>query len=157
MFALRSPAFAPDTSIPPQYTCDGADRSPPLEWTDSPSGTQSFALLVDDPDAPDPAAPKRIWVHWLRYSIPADIHALPEGAGNQPAVSGYEALTDAVTSGYHGPCPPIGRHRYFFRLYALDRVLPDLGPQARRRDLEQAMEGHVLGTALLMGTYARSA
>jgi Raf kinase inhibitor-like YbhB/YbcL family protein len=157
MFALRSPAFATDAPIPPQYTCDGADRSPPLEWTDPPRGVQSFALIVDDPDAPDPAAPKRVWVHWLRYNIPADLHALAEGAGNQPPSSGHEALTDAGTSGYHGPCPPIGRHRYFFRLYALDRMLPDLGPRARRRDLEHAMEGHVLGTAVLMGTYARPA
>ena len=156
MFALRSTAFAPDSAIPRQHTCDGADRSPALAWTDPPQGARSFALIVDDPDCPDPAAPKRVWVHWLRYNLPPDASALVEGAGNQSPGSAHEALTDSGSHGYHGPCPPIGRHRYYFRLFALDRMLPDLGERARRRELERAMDGHVLGTAILMGTYERS-
>ena len=155
MFTLTSPTFASEAPIPERHTCDGADLSPALEWNDPPAGTRSFALIVDDPDAPDPAAPKRIWVHWLRYNIPADVRALGEGAGNEPPSDVPEALTDSGSRGYHGPCPPIGRHRYFFRLFALDAALPPLGADARRKDLERAMEGHVLDTAQLMGTYAR--
>ena len=155
MLTITSRAFAPDGPIPRRYTCDGDDLSPPLAWTDPPLGSHSFILLVDDPDAPDPAAPKRIWVHWIRYNLPPDTKALAEGDGNQPPPDNVrEALTDAGTHGYHGPCPPIGRHRYFFRLFALDCVLPDLGRHARRREVEQAMEGHVLGSAGLMGPYA---
>lgn len=155
MFTLSSPAFEPDAPIPARHTCDGDDLSPALRWSDPPAGTQSFALIVDDPDAPDPAAPKRIWVHWLRYNIPAAARALDEGAGNTRDVHSHEAITDDNTLGYHGPCPPIGRHRYYFRLFAVDTMLPALGPKARRADLERAMQGHVLGTAVLMGTYAR--
>lgn len=156
MFTISSPAFEPDAPIPARHTCDGKDLSPALRWSDPPAGTQSFALIVDDPDAPDPAAPKRIWVHWLRYNIPADARALGEGAGNQGEAHVHEAITDDNSLGYHGPCPPIGRHRYFFRLYALDTMLPALGPKARRAELERAMQGRVLGTAVLMGTYVRS-
>jgi Raf kinase inhibitor-like YbhB/YbcL family protein len=155
VFALRSPAFAADAPIPARFTCDGADRSPPLAWSDPPPGTQSFALIVDDPDAPDPAAPRRVWVHWLLYNIPASVTELPEGLGNEKRCPWHDALTDADTHGYHGPCPPRGRHRYFFRLFALDRELADLGPAARRRELEEAMAGHILGTAVLMGTCLR--
>lgn len=157
MFTLRSSAFAPDGPIPVRYTCEGKDLSPPLTWTDPPAGTKSLALIVDDPDAPDPAAPKRTWVHWLRYDLPIEPGSLAEGAGNQPpAPPVREALTDEKRLGYHGPCPPIGRHRYFFRLFALDRELPDLGPNAQRANLERAMEGRVLGQAVLMGTYIKS-
>jgi Raf kinase inhibitor-like YbhB/YbcL family protein len=156
MFTLSSPAFEPDAPIPARHTCDADDRSPALIWTDPPAGTRSFALIVDDPDAPDPAAPKRIWVHWLRYNIPPDTRALAEGAGSRRDASVEEALTDDNSLGYHGPCPPIGRHRYYFRLHALDAMLPALGPKARRAEVERAMQGHVLGTAVLMGTYARS-
>lgn len=156
MFTLSSPAFEPDAPIPARHTCDGKDLSPALRWSDPPPGTQSFALIVDDPDAPDPAAPKRIWVHWLRYNIPADARALGEGAGNHSDAHAHEAITDDNSLGYHGPCPPIGRHRYFFRLHALDTMLPALGPKARRAELERAMQGRVLDTAVLMGTYARS-
>lgn len=157
MFTLRSSAFADNSAIPPQHTGDDADRSPPLAWSAPPTGTRSLVLLVDDPDAPDPAAPRRVWVHWIRYNLPPVPATLTEGAGNaSPSDGSRDAVTDANTTGYHGPCPPIGRHRYFFRLHALDTVLPDLGARARRRDVEQAMEGHVLGTATLMGTYARS-
>lgn len=155
MFTLSSPAFEPDAPIPARHTCDGDDLSPALRWSDPPAGTQSFALIVDDPDAPDPAAPKRIWVHWLRYNIPAAARALDEGAGNTRDVHSHEAITDDNTLGYHGPCPPIGRHRYYFRLFAVDTMLPALGPKAHRADLERAMQGRVLGTAVLMGTYAR--
>ena len=150
---LQSPAFAHESPIPARHTCQGVELSPPLEWSGAPAGTKSFVLIVDDPDAPDPAAPKRIWVHWLRYNIPGGAIELAEGAGNHPSSEGEEALTDDHSLGYHGPCPPIGRHRYYFRLSALDAVLPSLGPAAGRRELEQAMTGHVLETAVLMGTY----
>lgn len=153
---LTSTAFESYEEIPRRCTCDGEDKSPPLSWTEIPKDTASFVLIVDDPDAPDPAAPKRVWVHWLRYNIPAAQRDLQEGAGNgAPADGALDALTDSGDLGYHGPCPPIGRHRYFFRLFALDVMLSDLGPQARRGDLERAMEGHVLGSAVLMGTYGR--
>jgi Raf kinase inhibitor-like YbhB/YbcL family protein len=158
MFTLRSPAFGNESEIPARHTCDGEGVSPELRWSDPPAGTRSFALIVDDPDAPDPAAPKRTWVHWLRYGIAATRDSLPEGAGNEPARDGERgARNDSNEPGWHGPCPPIGRHRYFFRLFALDGPIPDLGPRAGRADLERAMDGHVLGTAVLMGTYARTA
>jgi Raf kinase inhibitor-like YbhB/YbcL family protein len=157
VFILRSSSFEPDAPIPARHTCDGDDLSPPLTWSDAPVGTQSFALLMDDPDAPDPAAPRRVWVHWLRYNLPPGATYLPEGAGNQPPSGDVrEALTDADAPGYHGPCPPVGRHRYFFHLFALDCRLPDLGSRAHRADFEQAMAGHELGLAILMGTYIRS-
>ena len=156
MFTIRSSAFHAGGAIPQRYTCDGKDLSPPLSWSGAPAGTVTFALIVDDPDAPDPAAPKRVWVHWLLYNMPAARVELTEGAGNRtPPDAASQALTDADTLGYHGPCPPIGTHRYFFRLAALDCELPTLGQRARRADLERAMTGHVLGTAVLMGTYAR--
>lgn len=156
MFTLQSSAFPADGPIPPRHTCDGPGLSPPLAWRDMPPGTRSYALIADDPDAPDPAAPRRIWVHWLLYNIPPDRTGLAEGAGNRDLPeAGEHARTDADSLGYHGPCPPVGRHRYFFRLAAVDCTLPSLGPRARRKDLERAMEGHVLATAVLMGTYAR--
>jgi Raf kinase inhibitor-like YbhB/YbcL family protein len=157
MFTIRSPAFGHGSPIPARHTCDGQEISPALEWTDPPAGTASFALIVDDPDAPDPARPRRVWVHWLLYDLPADRRALAEGAGT-PAMPdhGHHALTDENALGYHGPCPPVGRHRYHFRLFALDQLLGALGPAARRADLERAMDGHVLATAVLMGTYARA-
>jgi Raf kinase inhibitor-like YbhB/YbcL family protein len=157
MFTLQSPAFAHEGPIPSRHTCDGPDLSPPLAWANPPSGTRTFALLVDDPDAPDPAAPRRVWVHWIRYDIPAATAAMAEGEGNRlPASGGRETLTDADAPGWHGPCPPIGRHRYYFRLFALDTEIGDLGRKARRKDFEAAIEGHVLGTAILMGTYLRA-
>lgn len=153
---LQSPAFEPDGPIPSRYTCDGQDLSPPLEWNDLPDGTASLALLVDDPDAPDPAAPKCVWVHWIAYNLDPAAGGLPEGAGNRtPAGTARHAITDAGNAGYHGPCPPVGRHRYFFRLYALDTMLPDLGAAARRADFEAALAGPLIDTAVLMGTYAR--
>src|SRR5262245_4957851 len=155
MFVLSSTAFQPDAAIPVRFTCDGPDLSPVLAWEGAPAGPKAFALIVDDPDAPDPAAPTRIWLHWLIYNLPAGAAPLVEGAGNHPPKAGIEAVTDANRRGYHGPCPPIGRHRYYFRLFALDAMLPDLGASAVRADLERAMRGHVLGTATLMGTYQR--
>jgi len=152
---LTSPAFQADAAIPAKYTCDGEDVSPALAWEDLPAGTKSVALLCDDPDAPDPAAPKRIFVHWIAYDLRPSPGLLQEGDGNRaPTAPARFALNDSGKAGYRGPCPPIGRHRYFFRLYALDRELGDLGMNARRADFEKAIQGHVLDTAVLMGAYA---
>lgn len=149
---LRSPAFRHNEEIPRQHTCDGADAAPPLEWSDVPAGAKSLALIVDDPDAPDPRAPKRTFVHWVVYDIPptatsAGASALPSGA--------REGVNDAKGEGYTGPCPPIGRHRYFFKLYALDTVLGNLGRPSKAK-LEEAMRDHVIGHAELIGTYERA-
>ena len=156
MFTLSSSAFASGGVIPTRYTCDDANVSPPLAWSGAPAGTKSFALIVDDPDAPDPAAPKRVYVHWVLYDIPATVAELTEGEGRASNVSGaHDGLNDDKGRGYTGPCPPIGRHRYFHKLYALDALLGDLGAEARKADVERAMAGHVLATAELMGTYSR--
>lgn len=152
---LSSPDFEQNGGIPARYTCDGDDNSPALSWSDAPAGTKSFALIVDDPDAPDPANPKMTWVHWVLYNIPSEADALPEGAGKGDLPGGtLEGLNDWKRTGYGGPCPPKGRHRYFFKLYALDAVLPDLG-QPTKAELEGAMEGHVLAKAEMIGTYQR--
>lgn len=156
MFTLSSSAFAPGDAIPKRFTCDGANVSPPLAWRDAPAGTQSFALVIDDPDAPDPNAPKRVWVHCVVYDIPATVAELAEGAARAAGIGGaHDGINDSNRAGYDGPCPPVGRHRYFHKLYALDRTLGDLGKKARKADVERAMAGHVLATAELMGTYAR--
>jgi len=153
---LRSPAFDHHGDVPSRHTCDGADVSPPLAWEQPPRDTRSFVLLVDDPDAPDPRAPQRVWVHWIVYGLPADARRLAEGASPDALPDGArEARNDFGRTAWGGPCPPIGRHRYFFRLHALDVVLGDLGPSAGRREVEAAMQGHVLETAELMGTYER--
>jgi hypothetical protein len=152
---LRSPAFAQGGEIPSLHTCEGRDVSPALAWSGAPPGTKSFVLIVDDPDAPDPAAPKMTWVHWVLYDLPTDATDLPEGvAASQLPAGTRQGLNDWKRTGYGGPCPPIGRHRYFHKLYALDTVLPDLGTPAKAR-LEQAMQGHVLGKAELVGTYQK--
>jgi Raf kinase inhibitor-like YbhB/YbcL family protein len=154
-FALRSSSFAANASIPKKYTCEGADTSPPLAWSDAPAGTKSFALIVDDPDAPDPKAPRTTWVHWVLYDIPAGTSALAEGVAPDALPGGtHQGLNDWKRTGYGGPCPPIGRHRYFHKLYALDTVLPDLGA-ATKAQLEQAMQGHVLASVELIGTYQK--
>jgi Raf kinase inhibitor-like YbhB/YbcL family protein len=151
---LSSSAFADQGEIPVRYTCDGDDVSPPLSWSALPAGTRSLALIVDDPDAPDPAAPRRVWVHWVLYDLPPG-GGLPEGVGRDGLPAGtHEGLNDWGRSGYGGPCPPIGRHRYFHKLYALDVVLPDLG-MPTKAELEGAMRGHVLAEAQLLGTYRR--
>lgn len=153
---LRSPSFAAQASMPAKYTCEGDDVSPPLAWSGAPSGTKSFALIVDDPDAPDPRAPKTTFVHWVAYNLPATSTELREDAPRTGMPPGSAAgRNDGQRAGYHGPCPPIGRHRYFFKLYALDVVLPDLGTLTKAQ-LEQAMQGHVLEKAELVGTYEKT-
>ena len=154
-FTLTSTAFADQGETPPQYTCDGDDRSPPLAWEGVPDGTKSLALIVDDPDAPDPDAPKMTWVHWVTYNILTSETGLPEDvtASNLPAAA-TEGLNDWEQVGYRGPCPPIGRHRYFHKLYALDTMLPDLDTPTKTQ-LESAMADHILGQATLMGTYQK--
>jgi Raf kinase inhibitor-like YbhB/YbcL family protein len=138
-----------------QYTCEGADISPPLRWSGAPQGTKSFALIIDDPDAPDPRAPKMTWVHWVVYDIPAEAQGLPEDAANSGLPAGVmQGLNDWKRAGYGGPCPPIGRHRYFHMLYALDTVLPDLG-HATKAQLLGAMKGHMIAEAQLVGTYQK--
>jgi len=148
---LESPDFAHMGEIPKRCTCDGDDAAPALRWSDLPAGTQSLALIVDDPDAPDPAAPKLVWVHWVLYNIPASSSGLDAVAKKLPAGS-LHGLNDWKRTGYGGPCPPIGRHRYFFKLYALDVALPDLDNPDKSR-LEMAMAGHIIGQTELIGTY----
>lgn len=147
---FSSPAFDAGGSIPREHTCDGADRSPPLRWGDPPDGTRAFALVVDDPDAP-----RGTWVHWLGWDIPATARGLPEGVGPE-AQELVQGTNDFKKIGYGGPCPPPGHgaHRYFFRLYALDRPLA-LPRGASRAELDRAMRGHVLAQAEWMGKYWR--
>jgi Raf kinase inhibitor-like YbhB/YbcL family protein len=151
---LKSTAFAPGGEIPRRYTCQGEDLSPPLAWSGVPADAKSLVLVVEDPDAPDPAAPKETWVHWVLYNIPAQARALPEGAKHLPPGT-REGENDGGRTGYTGPCPPVGRHRYFHRLYALDAVLPDLGPAPSRAKVQAAMRGHVVAHAELVGTYQK--
>lgn len=150
---IHSPAFADHGAIPRAYTCDGVDHSPPLEWSGLPAGAQSLALVVDDPDVPDPAAPSRTWVHWILYNLSSGTTGLAEGIRALPPGT-LEGLNDWRRTGYGGPCPPVGRHRYFHKLYALDCLLPDLG-RPTKAALEHAMTGHVLAQAELVGTYKR--
>ncbi|HEX5044357.1 MAG TPA: YbhB/YbcL family Raf kinase inhibitor-like protein [Candidatus Polarisedimenticolaceae bacterium] len=144
---LHSEAFAPGAEIPSTYTCDGSDTAPPLSWSAIPAGARSLVLIVDDPDAPGGT-----WVHWIVYNLPpAAKNLAPGGALPKGALQGRNGWRKTA---YGGPCPPSGRHRYSHRLYALDTVLPDLqGPS--KATLEQAMEGHVLAQAELIGTYQR--
>jgi Raf kinase inhibitor-like YbhB/YbcL family protein len=150
---IRSLAFAPNTLIPRRHTCEGEDTAPPLQWSGVPTSAASLVLIVDDPDAPDPAAPQRTWVHWVLYNLPPQADGLPEGGHPLPEGT-QQGLNDWRRSGYGGPCPPIGRHRYFFKLYALDRMLPVL-QQPTKAAVEQAMQGHVLAQAELVGTYQK--
>jgi Raf kinase inhibitor-like YbhB/YbcL family protein len=153
--AIQSTVFAAHQPIPAVYTCEGKDLSPPLAWVGTPAGTKSLALIVDDPDAPDPAAPQRTWVHWVLYDIPAGAMRLPEAVEARALPPGTrEGRNDWGRTGYGGPCPPIGRHRYFFKLYALDVVLPPL-PAADKGKLEAAMKGHVVAEGQLVGTYEK--
>jgi Raf kinase inhibitor-like YbhB/YbcL family protein len=152
---ITSPAFTMNGAIPRKHTCEGSDLSPALAWSGAPAGTKSFALVVDDPDAPDPAAPKMTWVHWVLYDLPAGAASLSEGVTATGLPTGtLEGTNDFKRAGWGGPCPPIGRHRYFFKLYALDTVLPDLGRPTKAK-LEGAMKGHVLAEAQLVGTYQK--
>jgi Raf kinase inhibitor-like YbhB/YbcL family protein len=155
-FTLTSESFSANGAIPKRFTCEGADVSPHLAWSGAPEGTQSFALVVDDPDAPDPRAPRMTWVHWVLYNVPASASELPEDVASEGLPAGTrEGRNDWKRTGYGGPCPPIGRHRYFHKLYALDRELPGLG-QATKADLEAAMKGSILATAELVGTYEKT-
>ena len=149
--SLTSSAFADHGSIPRRHTCEGQDVSPPLAWSGVPAQAKSLALIVDDPDAPDPKAPQRTWVHWVLYNLAATVTGLAEGESKTDALPG---LNDWRTIGYRGPCPPIGRHRYFFKLYALDQALPDLDRPTKAR-LLAAMQGHVLAETHLSGTYQK--
>jgi Raf kinase inhibitor-like YbhB/YbcL family protein len=152
--SLTSTAFKSGEKIPSKYTCEGEDISPPLAFDGVPEGTKSLALIVDDPDAPDPKAPKRVWAHWLVYNLPPDSEALPEDASRKGMPKGsVTGLSDRKERSYHGPCPPIGRHRYFHKLYALDAMLP--AKPLTKAELEAAMQGHVLAEAALMGTYQK--
>ena len=152
---ITSTAFAPNGEIPALYTCEGKDVSPPLAWSGAPAGTKTFALIVDDPDVPDPAAPKTTWVHWVLYGIPAATNGLPEAVASQALPAGTrEGINGWGRTGYGGPCPPIGRHRYFHKLYALDTSLHEL-TRADGSTLAQAMQGHILAEAVLIGTYQK--
>jgi Raf kinase inhibitor-like YbhB/YbcL family protein len=151
-FELSSSAFAPGKTIPARHTCDGADVSPPLAWTEPPSGTLSLALVCEDPDAP-----AGTWIHWVLYGLPAGARALPEGvpATATLADGSRQGTNDFRRTGYGGPCPPRGKpHRYFFRLYALDAKL-EMRPGATAAALRKQLTGHVRGEAELMGTYGR--
>ena len=150
---ITSSAFSHNDAIPKAYTCEGSDISPPLAWEGIPEVARSLVLIVDDPDAPDPQAPRMTWVHWVLYNLPVSVGGLPEAVRSLPA-GALEGVNDWQRIGYGGPCPPIGRHRYFHKLYALDVVLPDLG-RPTRKTLEQAMKGHVVAEALLVGTYQK--
>jgi Raf kinase inhibitor-like YbhB/YbcL family protein len=153
--SLTSTSFTHRGGIPTAYTCEGQDVSPPLSWTGVPADAKSLVLIVDDPDAPDPAAPKMTWVHWVLYDIPVSASGLPEGVGDDALPAGTkQGLNDWKRTGYGGPCPPIGRHRYFHKLYALDGTLGDLGKPTKDRLLE-AMDGRVLASTELVGTYEK--
>jgi len=154
-FSIRSLVFADHGSIPKRYTCEGEDVSPPLSWSGVPPGTRSLALIVDDPDAPDPRAPQRTYVHWVLYNIPPDATDIEENDQKNDVPKGaLPGRNDWGKTGYGGPCPPIGRHRYFFKLYALDTVLPDLGKPTKAQLLE-AMKSHAVAEAQTMGTYEK--
>jgi len=152
---ITSSAFRHNGEIPARYTCDGDDVSPSLSWTGVPAGAKSLVLIVDDPDAPDPKAPKMTWVHWALYNIPPGMTSLSEDVAAKDLPKGtLEGINDWKRTGYGGPCPPTGRHRYFHKLYALDTVLPDLGRPTKAK-LEKAMHGHILAQTELIGGYQR--
>lgn len=148
---LTSPAFEREGTIPVLYTCDGENISPPLEWETPPTGTESLALIADDPDAP-----VGTWVHWVVYNIPAQAGGLPEGVPTEPELQDgtLQGTNSGRRTGYSGPCPPSGTHRYYFKLYALNTTL-ELDAGATKSQLLEAMEGHILAAGEWMGTYAR--
>lgn len=152
---LTSSAFAHGGEIPTLHTCEGRDVSPALAWSELPEGARSLCLIMDDPDAPDPRAPRMVYAHWVLYNLPPTASGLAEGVASAELPAGtLEGTNDWKRTGYGGPCPPIGRHRYFHKLYALDTKLPDLSAPTRAK-LEAAMRGHVLAQAELMGTYEK--
>jgi len=152
-YSITSNAFKSEFEIPKRFTCDGENVSPQLHWEDVPSGTKSLALVVDDPDVPDPMNPETIWTHWIVYNIPPDTEGLQEGALDFPKGT-LLGSNDWRKTEYRGPCPLIGRHRYYFKLYALNTVLPDLN-KPNINKLEIKMMKHVIDTAILMGTYEK--
>ena len=153
---VTSSAFEQGGSIPSQYTCEGKDTSPPLAWSGLPDNAKSVAMIVDDPDAPDPAKPQRVYVHWVVYNIPTQTTSLPENASKAGMPSGaVQGKNDWGNAAYGGPCPPIGRHRYFFKLYALDTILTGLSG-ATKADVEKAMKGHIVDSGELIGTYQKA-
>ncbi len=153
---VTSTAFPHHGEIPVRYTCDGEDVSPPLSWSGVPAGAKSLVLIVDDPDAPDPKAPRMTWVHWVLYNIPPSATGLPEAVATKNLPHGIrEGVNDWKRTGYGGPCPPIGRHRYFHKLYALDTALPDMNRPTKAK-VESAMQGHILSQTEIVGTYRRS-
>jgi len=151
---IASPSFHDQGDIPSAFTCEGPNRSPALTWSGAPPGTRSLALIVDDPDAPDPSAPQMTWVHWVLWDLPPDCDGLPEAVGSHLPQGVREGLNDWKRPGWGGPCPPVGRHRYFFKLYALDTPLGPLAT-ANKAGVEHAMRGHVLAQAQLVGTYQK--
>lgn len=153
--SIQSKSFRHNEMIPARYTCDGQDISPPLQWSGIPTEAKSLVLIVDDPDAPDPAAPKMTWVHWVLYNIPVDTGGLEENISSASLPEGTkEGINDWGRTGYGGPCPPIGRHRYFFKIYVLDTVLDDL-QHPTKKEVEEAIAGHILAKAELVGMYQR--
>ena len=153
---ITSSAFQQGGSIPAQYTCEGKDISPPLAWAGLPNNTKSIAMIVDDPDAPDPAKPQRVYVHWVVYNIPPQTSSLAENASKSGVPAGaVQGKNDWGKPEYGGPCPPVGRHRYFFKVYALDTSLTEL-KNATKADLEKAMKGHIVDSGELMGTYQKA-
>lgn len=151
---ITSTAFTDGDEIPAKYTCEGKDASPPLAFAGVPAGAKSLVLIVDDPDAPDPKAPKLTWVHWVLFDLPPDTTGLPESVSTLPAGT-KDGVNDWKRTGWGGPCPPIGRHRYFFKLYALDTKLEGLKNPTKPQVL-MAMEGHVLAEAQMIGTYQKA-
>jgi len=152
---ISSSAFVDGGAIPAKYTCEGDDISPALAWSGVPDGAKSLVLIVDDPDAPDPAAPRMTWVHWVLYNLPPSATGLPEAVAEDALPPGTKGgINDWKRTGYGGPCPPIGRHRYFFKLYALDAMLPAMN-KPTKADVEKAMKGHVLAETQIVGTYQK--
>ncbi len=148
---VRSSAFTEGAAIPSRYTCDGENISPDLEWSEVPKGTQSIALIADDPDAP-----RKTWVHWVLFNLPPSLKKLEENVAKTPfpACGGTQGVNDSNEVGYDGPAPPSGVHRYFFRVYALDIMLP-LKAGCTKEQLQRAMEGRMLADGVLMGRYSR--
>jgi Raf kinase inhibitor-like YbhB/YbcL family protein len=153
---LSSSAFPANAAIPSKYTCEGANVSPPLAWSGAPATAKSFALIVEDPDAPDPAKPTRVVTHWVAYNIPGTTSALSENASKKGMPAGSaQGLNEGNKPAYMGPCPPIGSHRYFFKLYALDTVLTGL-KNPKKADVQQAMQTHVVDSTQFIGTYQKT-
>ena len=157
---VSSPRFANHGAIPSEYTCEGKNVSPPLVWSAGPASAKSYALIVEDPDSPDPKLPSRTWVHWVVFDIPSSVHSLAQGelpvaASDTRLPNGaQQGMNDKHLASYDGPCPPIGTHRYFFKVYALDTILPASVGAPTKDELERAMTGHIVATGETVGLYA---